>query len=37
MELADRQALVDLLGRGSRGTSDPPPANVTFIDGAGSV
>jgi hypothetical protein len=36
MEPADRQALLDLLGRGSRGTSDPPPANVTFIDGAGT-
>jgi hypothetical protein len=36
MEPADRQALLDLLGRGSRGTSDPPPANVTFIDRAGS-
>jgi predicted solute-binding protein len=36
MEPADRQALLDLLGRGSRGTSDPPPANVVFIDGAGS-
>jgi Menaquinone biosynthesis len=36
MEPADRQALLDLLGRGSRGTSNPPPANVTFIDGAGS-
>jgi hypothetical protein len=36
MALADRRALLDLLGKGSRGTSSPPPANVTFIDGAGS-
>jgi hypothetical protein len=36
LELADRRALLDLLGRGSRGTSDPPPANVVFIDGVGS-
>ena len=36
LELADRRALLDLLGRGSRGTSDPPPANVVFVDGAGS-
>ncbi len=36
LEPADRQALLDLLGKGSRGTSSPPPANVTFIDGAGS-
>jgi hypothetical protein len=36
MELADRRALLDLLGKGSRGTSNPPPANVGFIDGAGS-
>jgi predicted solute-binding protein len=36
MEPADRQALLDLLGRGSRGTSNPHPANVVFIDGVGS-
>jgi hypothetical protein len=36
LEAADRRALLDLLGRGSRGTSNPPPANVRFIDGAGS-
>ena len=36
LESADRRALIDLLGKGSRGTSDPPPANVVFIDGAGS-
>ena len=36
LEPADRRALLDLLGKGSRGTSSPPPANVTFIDGAGS-
>jgi hypothetical protein len=36
MEVADRRALLDLLGKGSRGTSDPPPANVRFIEGAGS-
>jgi len=36
MELADRWALLDLLGKGSRGTSSPPPANVRFIDGGGS-
>jgi hypothetical protein len=36
LELADRRALLDLLGKGSRGTSDPPPANVGFIDGSGT-
>ena len=36
LELADRRALLDLLGKGSPGTSDPPPANVVFVDGAGS-
>jgi hypothetical protein len=36
LEPADRRALLDLLGKGSRGTSSPPPANVTFIGGAGS-
>ncbi len=36
LELADQRALLDLLGKGSRGTSSPSPANVTFIDGAGS-
>jgi hypothetical protein len=36
LELKDRQALLDLLGQGSRGTSSPSPANVRFIDGAGS-
>ena len=36
LELADRRALLDLLGQGSRGTSNPSPENVTFIDGAGS-
>ena len=36
LELADRQALLDLLHKGSRGTSEPPPANVVFIDGDGS-
>jgi predicted solute-binding protein len=36
LEPADRRALLDLLGKGSRGTSSSPPANVTFIDGAGS-
>ena len=36
LELTDRRALLDLLGQGSRGTSSPSPANVTFIDGAGS-
>jgi hypothetical protein len=35
LEPADRPALLDLLGKGSRGTSSPPPANVRFIDGAG--
>jgi hypothetical protein len=33
--LPDRRALLDLLGKGSRGTSSPLPANVRFIDGAG--
>jgi hypothetical protein len=36
MEPADRRALLDLLGKGSRETSDPPPVNVVFTDGAGS-
>jgi hypothetical protein len=36
LELADRRALLDLLGKGSRGTSNTAPENVTFIDGAGS-
>jgi hypothetical protein len=36
MEPEDRRALLDLLGKGSRGTSYPPPANVVFSDGAGS-
>ena len=36
LEPADRRALLDLLGQGSRGTSNSSPANVTFIDGAGS-
>jgi len=36
LEPADRRALLVLLGKGSRGTSSPPPANVRFIDGAGS-
>lgn len=36
LEPADRRALLDLLGQGSRGTSSSSPANVKFIDGAGS-
>jgi len=36
LELADRRALLDLLGQGSRGTSSPSPANVRFTDDAGS-
>jgi hypothetical protein len=36
LEPADRWALLDLLGQGSRGTSSSSPANVTFIDGAGA-
>jgi hypothetical protein len=36
LELADRRALLDLLGKGSPGTSNTVPENVTFIDGAGS-
>ena len=36
LEMADRQALLELLGKGSRGTSDPTPANLVFIDGDGS-
>ena len=36
LELADRRALLDLLHKGSRGTSDSSPANVDFIGGAGS-
>jgi hypothetical protein len=33
MEPADRQPLLDLLHKGSRGTSEPAPANVVFISG----
>jgi predicted solute-binding protein len=36
LELADRRPLLDLLGKGSRGTSNPPPTNVVFINGSGS-
>ncbi len=36
LELADQRALLDLLGKGSRGTSSAPPTNVTFTDEAGS-
>jgi hypothetical protein len=36
LELADRRALIDLLGKGSRGTTNTAPENVTFIDGTGS-
>jgi hypothetical protein len=36
LEAADRGALLDLLHKGFRGTSDPPPANVVFIDGPNS-
>jgi len=36
LEEADRRALLDLLHKGSRGTSSAPPTNVTFIEGAGS-
>lgn len=36
LEPADHRALLDLLQKGSRGTSDPPPASVVFIDEAGS-
>src|SRR5215218_8057880 len=36
MEPADRPALLDLLGKGSLGTSNPSPVNAAFIDGAGS-
>src|SRR5215204_1207286 len=35
LEPADRRALLELLGKGSRGTSGPLPANVTFMEGAG--
>jgi hypothetical protein len=34
LEPADRQPLLDLLHKGSRGTSDPPPTNVVFVDGS---
>jgi predicted solute-binding protein len=36
LEREDRGALLDLLGKGSRATSDPAPATVVFIDGASS-
>ncbi|MBW3632390.1 MAG: hypothetical protein KY456_05100 [Chloroflexi bacterium] len=36
LEEADRRALLDLLRRGSRGTSSAPPMNVAFVDGASS-
>ena len=36
LEPADRRALLDLLGQGSRGTSSSSPANVNFIGGAGA-
>jgi predicted solute-binding protein len=36
LDEADRRALLDLLHKGSRGTSNAAPTNVTFIDGAGS-
>ncbi len=34
LEPADRQPLLDLLHKGSRGTSGPPPTNVVFVDGS---
>jgi hypothetical protein len=34
LEPADRQPLLDLLHKGSRGTSNPPPTNVGFVDGS---
>ena len=36
LEESDRPALLDLLQKGSRGTSAAPPRNVEFVDGAGS-
>jgi Menaquinone biosynthesis len=36
LEEADRRALLDLLQKGSRGTSNPPVTSVEFIDGTGA-
>jgi len=36
LEETDRRALLDLLHKGSRGTSNAAPTNVNFIDGAGT-
>lgn len=33
LEAADRPALLDLLRQGSRGTSNPPPSDVSFVNG----
>ena len=37
LEEVDRRALLDLLQKGSRGTTSAPPMNVTFIDGASTA
>ncbi len=37
MEADDRRALIDLLAKGSRGTSPSSPANVTFREGTGAT
>lgn len=37
LEPRDRRSLLDLLARGAKGTTYPAPADVRFIDGAGSV
>jgi hypothetical protein len=37
IEAEDRRALIDLLARGSRGTSTSSPSNVTFREGTGST
>jgi predicted solute-binding protein len=37
LEAPDRRALLDLLQKGSRGTSSPPLSNVEFVEGASSA
>jgi len=37
LEAEDRRALLDLLARGSRGTSGFSPSNIRFVEGTGAV